>query len=235
MRAPGLCAFVTSPTYSDRILGASETRKVPNRCTIVLTGNNITPTGDLSRRSLVCRLDANAETARGRTFRIRDLRGHVRSERAQLIVDARTIARAYAFAGRPDVAHPLESFEQWSRLVRDPLVWLGMADAVASQETETDDEVAPLQTAFAAIAAATQAQEGTFTAAQLAATLAFAPPGQTSALRDALINAGCSEPGDATKLGYWLRGNKDRVASGMKLISDKQAQRGVASWQLRGV
>lgn len=235
MRAPGLCAFVTSPTYSDRILGASETRKVPNRCTIVLTGNNITPTGDLSRRSLVCRLDANAETARGRTFRIRDLRGHVRSERAQLIVDALTIARAYAFAGRPDVAHPLESFEQWSRLVRDPLVWLGMADAVASQETETDDEVAPLQTAFAAIAAATQAQEGTFTAAQLAATLAFAPPGQTSALRDALINAGCSEPGDATKLGYWLRGNKDRVASGMKLISDKQAQRGVASWQLRGV
>jgi len=233
VRAPGLCAFVTSPTYSDRILGASETRKIPNRCTIVLTGNNITPTGDLSRRSLVCRLDANAESARGRKFRIRDLRGHVRQHRAQLIVDALTIARAYAFAGRPEVAHPLESFEQWSRLVRDPLVWLGMADAVASQETETDDEVTPLQGAFVAIAAATQAQGWTFTATQLAAMLAFAPPGQAAPLRDALINAGCSEPGDAMKLGYWLRGQKDRVASGMKLVSERGAHNNLTSWRLR--
>lgn len=230
VRAPGLCAFATSATYSDRILGASENRKVPNRCTVVLTGNNVTPVSDLARRSLVCRLDANAESARGRKFRIRDLRSHVRQQRAQLIVDVLTVVRAYAFAGRPDVAHPLESFEQWSRLVRDPLVWLGMADPVASQETETDDEVGPLQGAFVAIATATQAQGWTFTAAQLAPMIALQP-----GLREALMNGGCSEPADPKKLGYWLREQRDRVASRMKLVSEREGHRGVTGWRLRAV
>lgn len=228
VRAPGLCAFATSVTYSDRILGASEHRKVPNRCTVVLTGNNITPVSDLARRSLVCRLDVNAESARGRRFRIRDLRAHVRERRAQLIVDLLTIVRAYAFAGCPAVAHPLESFEQWSRLVRDPLVWLGIADPVASQETETDDEVAPLQVAFVAIAAATHAQGCTFTSSGLAPMTAFQP-----GLREALVNAGCSEPNDVTKLGYWLRDCKDKVAAGWKLVKNRGAHGGVANWQLQ--
>jgi len=232
IRAPGLCVFATSGTYSDRILGVSETRKVPNRCTVVLTGNNITPVSDLARRSLVCRLDANAESARGRKFRISDLRGHVRGQRAQLIVDVHTIVRAYACAGRPDVAHPLESFEGWSRLVRDPLVWLGQADPVASQETETDDELGPLQGAFEAIAAATLGQGHAFTAAQLAGMTALQPP---AGLRDVLINAGCSEPADGKKLGYWLREQKDRVACGMKLVTQRGTHNSVAQWRLRQV
>ena len=82
----------------------------------------------------------NAEPARGRRFSP-DLKAHVREHRARFIVDVFTIVRAYAFAGRPPVARPLESFESWSRLARDPLVWLGLPDAVGSQATETEDEV----------------------------------------------------------------------------------------------
>jgi hypothetical protein len=240
VRAPGLCNFVTSATVGDRVLGVSETRKVPNRCTVVLTGNNITPAGDMARRSLPCRLDVNAETARGRKFRIKDLKGYVRQVRPQLIVDVLTIVRGYAFAGRPEVASPLESFEHWSTLVRDPLVWLGMADPVTSQETETDDEVAPLKDAFTAIAAATQQQGYKFTAGSLASlTIPQGPTataGKTaSALKDALASAGCAEPGEAKKLGYWLREHKDRVAAGWKLMSDKTVHGGAAGWRLQGV
>lgn len=229
VRAPGLCNFATSATVGDRILGLSENRKVPNRCTVVMTGNNVVPAGDMSRRSIVCRLDANAESARGRKFRIGDLRGHVRGQRAQLIVDAITVVRAYAFAGRPEVAHPLESFEDWSRLVRDPLVWLGMADAVKSQDTETDDELAPLQEAFMVIATATQSTAGAFTAAQLSPVLCLQP-----GTRDVLVNAGCAEPGDARKLGDWLRANKGRVAAGWKLQRDEgKAHRSATRWRMR--
>lgn len=226
VRAPGLCNFATSATVADRILGASENRKVPNRCIVVMTGNNITPVSDMARRSLVCRLDVNAESARGREFRIHDLPRYVRERRAQLIVDVLTVVRAYAFAGRPKVARALESFEEWSRLVRDPLMWLGLADPVASQETQTDDELAPLQGAFAAIAAVTQLQGFAFTTAQLACNL-------QPTLREALMNAGCSEPNDAKKLGYWLREQKDRVAAGWKLVSERSSHRGLASWRLR--
>jgi hypothetical protein len=237
VRAPGLCGFATSANYSDRVLGASENRKIPNRCTVTLTGNNITPMSDMARRSAPCRLDVNAESARGRTFRIADLKAYVLERRAQFIVDVLTIVRAYAFAGRPPVARPLESFEQWSRLARDPLMWLGMADAVKAQESETDDELSPLQGAFAAIAGATYGQEYRFTSAQLAMlTIPQAPTvigAQTAnALRDALINAGCTEPADAKKLGYWLREQRDRVAGGWKLISERTPAN-TAGWQLR--
>jgi hypothetical protein len=235
VRAPVLCAFATSATYTDRILGVSEQRKIPNRCSVSLTGNNITPVGDMARRSIVTRLDVNAESARGRRFRIKDLRGHVLERRAQLIVDALTIVRAYALAGHPEVAHPLESFERWSRVVRDPLVWLGMADPVTSQATETEDEVVPLQGAFEAIAAVTQTLGHMFTAAQLATlTVGFGGNGGPT-LRDALIAADCAEPADATKLGYWLRENKDRVAGGWKLERRNTAHGGVANWRLRAV
>jgi putative DNA primase/helicase len=229
VRAPGLCVFVTSAAYADRILGASENRKVPNRCTVVLTGNNITPVSDMARRSLVVRLDANAESARGRQFRIADLKSHVRQHRAQLIVDALTIVRAYALAGWPKVAHPLESFEQWSRIARDPLVWLGMADPVASQVTETDDEVEPLRAAFLALAEVTQQFGLAFKSAQIADVARNRP-----ALREALSDAGCSEPADPKKVSYWLREQKDRVAAGWKLTSDG-ATGGVARWKLKAI
>jgi hypothetical protein len=237
VRAAVLCGFVTAPDYGDRILGVSEIRKIPNRCTVSMTGNNITPTGDLARRSIVSRLDVNAESARGRKFRIKDLRSYVREHRAQYIVDVLTIARAYAFAGYPEVAHPLESFEQWSRVVRDPIVWLGAADPVKSQETETENEVEPLQDAFASIAVATQHLGHKFTAAQLAPLTIASPPvlvraqGEpTVSLRDALISAGCMEPADSTKLGYWLREHKDRVSGGWKLA--RLTARNGAAWGL---
>lgn len=226
VEAPVLCAFSTSPTWADRILGASERRAIPNRATVSVTGNNITPVADMARRALVVRLDVNAESARGRKFRIKDLRTHVLQNRAQLIVDVFTIVRAYAFSGYPEVAHPLESFEQWSRIARDPLVALGMVDPVATQATETEDDVSALQAAFGAIADATRQLDHRFTSAQLAQlTMGFGGQGGT-ALRDALTLAGCKEPSNTTELGVWLRGHRDRVAGKRKLT------RRTAGWEL---
>jgi hypothetical protein len=227
IRSPHLCGFVTEPSWSDRVLGISEMRKIPNRSTVAMTGNNITPAGDMSRRSLVIRLDSNMESARGRKFRIKDLVAHVRALRPQLIVDALTIVRAYGLAGRPVDALPLESFVKWSEVVRDPLMWLGMPDAVASQVGETEDEAAPLRAAFEAIAAAVAHLGHPFTAGELA-DLMVLPAFPT--LRPALIDADCAEPADPTKLGYWLRDRRDRVGGMLKLV-----RYGAKQWQLKPV
>jgi putative DNA primase/helicase len=233
-----LCAFATSLNYSDRVLGASKRATVPNLCTVVLTGNNITPAGDLPRRSLVCRLVIDSETSGGRTFEIADLMGHVQAHRAELIADAMTIVRAYKLAGRPYVGLlPLPSFEKWSSLIRDALVWLGMADPASTQVTEGDDGVMPLRAAFEAIAAATKAQE--FTAAQLAplvipvaATVFGGTQATGSTLFDALVAAGCKEPTDSGALGYWLRAHKDSVAGEWKLMKGALRHSAV-TWRLR--
>jgi len=222
-----LCQFATSEIHADRVLGASSRRQLPNRCTVTMTGNNITPVGDTARRAIVIRLEVKAESARGRNFRISDLRGYVRERRAQYIIDVLTIVRAYALAGYPKVAHPLESFEVWSRIVRDPLVWLGMADPVLTQATETDDGVEPLRDAFRAIATLTEGVGRAFTSAQLAPMVAL-----SSDARPKLMEAGCIEPTESKQLGYWLRSRKGRVAGGWHLTQPREALGGVGRWQL---
>jgi hypothetical protein len=228
-----LARFVTSPTYADRILGRSENKTFPNRTTVSITGNNISGVGDMARRALVAELDADAESALGRPFTIKDLPAYILEHRAQLVVDVLTIIRAYHVAGRPNSKRPTESFEQWSQLIRDPLIWLGMVDPIETQETGTDDTLAPLKAAFAAMAEATAGSGRTFTATQLAGIVtapSFGP--NVGALRAILLEAKCSEPADPVKLGYWLRGFKGRVAGDWKLIQSKTAHGGGACWQL---
>ncbi len=56
------------------------------------------------------------------------------NERLQLIMDALTIMRAYVVARRPDMGLPaFPPFAGWSRVVRDPLVWLGLPDPVSAR------------------------------------------------------------------------------------------------------
>lgn len=228
VRSPILCGFITASTYSDRKLGSSESRQLPNRVLVTLTGNNVTPSGDLPRRALVCRLDADAETPRGREFKIPNLAAHVAELRPQLLVDALTIIRAYLEAGAPKVdARPLESFEAWSLLARDPLMWLDMADPVGSQAVETDDEIAPLRAAFDAIAENFRTGAGEFTARQLAA--ACNGFGEAISLRSTIEAAGCSDATCHVKIGYWLRANRGRVA-GQRKLTNRAGHAGVAFW-----
>ncbi len=45
-----------------------------------------------------------------------------------------TILLAFKAAGSPRQSNPLGSFEDWSLLVRDALIWLGCADPVGTME-----------------------------------------------------------------------------------------------------
>jgi hypothetical protein len=226
IRSAILCGFTTAASYADRRLGTSDSRGLPNRVVVTITGNNITPCGDLARRSLVCRLDVNAESARGRQFQIPDLMTYVMQRRPTLLTAALTIVRGYIAAGCPHVAKPLESFEAWSRLCRDPLIWLGMADAVESQATETDDEVDALRAAFTALAAVFNGKE--FMSRDVCAAVGSA----AMEMRATLSAAGCSDADDSAKVGYWLRANRDKVAAGHKLVVRPPSE-GTTKWRLR--
>jgi putative DNA primase/helicase len=227
VRSPHLCGFLTADVYSDRKLGVSEVPALPNRSVVFITGNNITPAGDLARRSIVIRLDADTDRLRDRRFRIADLRGHVAASRPMLLVAALTIVRAYLTAGQSVKSVPLPSFERWSKYARDPLLWLGMVDPVATQADETDDEAAPLADAFRRIAESAGIGEREFIASELASVCMFSPE-----LLTAIEAAGCSNPSDAKHVGYWLRDKRDRIAGGWKLERVRTAN-GVATWRFR--
>jgi len=231
VRSPTLCGFLTADKYGDRKLGASEVASIPNRSVVSVTGNNLTPTGDLARRSLVIRLDADIATLRERRFLIPDLRGYVGEHRPVLLVAALTIICAYNASTEAIGKPPLPSFEQWSSLVRDPLLWLGMADPVATQDEETDDETAPLGEAFQRIEEALGEQE--FTASNLAEMCATLLDGDP--LSAAIEAAGCSADTEPKQVGYWLREMRDRIASGFKLMQGAQARGSGKKWKLRKI
>jgi len=98
---------------------------VPNAATYFATGNNLTFVGDVTRRGIRGRLDAGVERPELREFTTEDPVETVKRERPKYVSVCLTILRAYIVAGAPGQTRPLGSFEEWSRLVRDALVWLG--------------------------------------------------------------------------------------------------------------
>ncbi len=125
---PDLCRALTAPTIMGRVLGVSEMVTLSTRTLIMFTGNNLQIAGDMTRRTIVCRLDAGAEHPEDRSFDFDPVK-YVEDRRSQLVADALIVLRAYCTAGRPEGAKlaTFNSFEDWN-LVRGALVWLGEAD-----------------------------------------------------------------------------------------------------------
>ena len=94
----------------------------------IATGNNLVVAGDLTTRIVPCNLDPQVERPEEREFQ-RNLYDWIPANRPALIQAGLTVLRAYIVAGKPK--QPIKNFarfEDWSRLVRSALVWLGSVD-----------------------------------------------------------------------------------------------------------
>lgn len=118
-----LASCMTSPTYTDRILGKSDSTTVPNRMLLVLTGNNIQLQGEMPRRVLISRIDPETERPFAREFRL-DPFAHCRAHRQSMIEAALTLIRAYLTHGcKQNISGKLASFEEWDAWVRRTVIF----------------------------------------------------------------------------------------------------------------
>jgi hypothetical protein len=134
-----LCQVTERPTVKTRILGKSETPECEWRGSIYATGNNITFIGDMTRRGLVCNVDAGVEQPELRHFEF-DPIADVLADRGKYLAAALTIVRAFLVSGEKVECDPLGSYGGWSRFVREPLLWLGEPDPVASMKQLRADD-----------------------------------------------------------------------------------------------
>jgi hypothetical protein len=96
----------------------------------------------------------------------------VPEHRGELVAAALTIVRAYLAAGEPKVDVPnFARFEDWSRLVRKPLVWLGMPDPCLTRRAIEERD--PVREKLTALLSAWRAVFAT-TAATVAEAIAAA-------------------------------------------------------------
>lgn len=128
-----LCSAITESYLTGRVLGLSQMRTVATRSLILSSGNNVDPVADMVRRAVTITLDPGLETPATRRFEKNPLQQVLRN-RAKYVSLALTIVRAFIDAGCPKQTGlaPLTSFDDWTKWVRSPLVWLGMADPAAS-------------------------------------------------------------------------------------------------------
>jgi len=137
-----LAQAVERPVITVRRLGKSESVTTRATCTWYVTGVSPTFGADLCRRTVVCRLAArDGQTRKYRRDPLREITGDP-AVRGRYVRDVLIIAAAYLRHGTPGLSElePLLSYDDWTRLVRGPLTWLGMADPVEStRRLEQDD------------------------------------------------------------------------------------------------
>ncbi len=237
-----LCQILTQTTVRPRILGKSETPELPTNVLVTATGNNLVLGGDMTRRGLLCRLDAGVERPELRTFDFEPIE-RAKAERGRLVVAALTVLRAYHHAGRPAQVSPLGSFEDWSRTVRDALIWLGCADPVDTMENARalDPKMERLRAVMVTWKEVIGSERVTLSevvqrASEKATSSHFDQNGKAPFLhpdfRDALLAVGGAGGFiDPVKLGTWLGRSKNRVLDGDHFEADGN-HKGTSSWRL---
>jgi bifunctional DNA primase/polymerase-like protein len=224
-----LCSMLTQEVVQARILGLSERVVLPSTAFVEATGNNLVIAGDMTRRSVLCRMDAGCERPDEREFSF-DCQEELMAARPEFVVAGLTALRAYVLAKKKPKLRPMGSFEDWD-WIRGTLVWLDYADPADTRAEITandpkKNELIEVMDAWDAVYAdrsvsvAEIDNDGTNGPIASAATR----------LHHLLLEATGKREWSGKSVGWWLRNRKDRVVAGRCFKC--REERGQQSWQL---
>jgi hypothetical protein len=245
--SPALDSALTATTLKGRILGSTASKETPMRMVFFATGNNLRYRGDLARRVVPIALDPQMERPEDRAgWKYPDLLDWIGQERAHLLVAALTIVKAYFVAGCPpqDVP-PLGSFEGWSRIIREALIWVGAPDPCTGRvdiEAESDSDFEALETLLHAWQVCYP--DDPVTLHQVGQDMALAgegggPPTKWDDLREALGGFDRRyEPGKSLnmkEIGKAFTSFQGRVIKGKRLVRAGKTRTNKVQWVLKMV
>lgn len=226
LQSDALCTAITEATFTDRLLGQSRTVTVETNTLFAATGNNLQLAGDLSARAILCQLDPEVERPEQREFGV-NLHEWVPAHRGELAAAALTIIRAYLAAGEPRPPAPnFARFEDWQRLCRFPLIWLGLADPCETRDSI--EEADPVRENLRALLAAWHGQFGDGRAMIKAAIDAGTKSPELQSAMEAV--AGERSGINARRLGRFIMKHERRFEAGLRFLKDGR-RAGVAYWR----
>lgn len=238
-----LDSAITAGAVHDRLLSKNEMAKVPLRAVWFASGNNVRLFGDMARRTCHVRLVTDLENPEERPdVKEQHLLDHVRKERGRYLTAALTILRGWFAAGRP--LQPLPnwgSFEAWSGIIRQAVVWAGLTDPYATRKGLLGHSD-PVAAAFKVLVANWNNVDPSgsgLTAAKLLDYLKTPTDDQDArdALKDAVLEL-C--PGKGTEMpstkmvGKRFTSLKGRVANGLRL-NGEPGRGGIVVWTVKPV
>jgi hypothetical protein len=223
-----LRTLATSEIMSGRLLGQSREIKASTRTLVIITGNNVTPSADSTRRILEIRLNPRCESPSKRVFDFDPIQ-IIDKNRLQLIRSALTIQSAYLHAGKPSFDVPaVGSFPDWHAWCRLPVLWLTQVDPALRILQSLDFD--PKKAELAALLEEWHKEYG-----NTQETVANAMK-RSSLLQIFRATVPCRPGTDPTALaiGKWFGKNKDRIAGGFQLVQGRLIN-GSQKWEVRKV
>ena len=229
-----LCTALTSEHLSGRILGVSKTATVSTRTLFLSSGNNVGPVQDMTRRCITIRMDPGCEIPAARSFRRPELVREVLRDRGRYVAAALTVVRAWIVAGRSNTeCKSMAGYGEWSDLCRQPLLWLGLADATESVfEAMAED---PDRETLGRLLTTWQSAFGR-TAAMVRDAVRISAFGDEHAeLREVLRDI-ADERGEINRrrLGWWIRRHAGRIVDGRRFVR-ASGNRSAEAWHVESV
>ena len=157
------------------------------------------------------------ESPENRTFSRPQLPEFLKNNRRELVISALTILRAYHVAGRPSQNIPAwGGFDDWSARIREPLVWLGLADPCNIREFVLADDPEREESTAVSRGIVRCVRNGEFTAKDVVNRCGLDVDLKGSIMT---VAAGHKQPQeiDSRRLGGWLRRVRDRIFGGLRL------------------
>lgn len=237
--------LLTRAVYNGRILGSTNDVPMVNDRLWVLTGNNLTPGGDLDRRSLWVDIDPRCPNPELRTeFKIPNLKSYVIEHRGAILAALLTWLAAWDARGRPQPTAAATDFGRWIAVVRGVLTVAkvpGTFDDESSQDRRANPDTVELEEFYTAVREVVGNR--TFTVNGLLARVKFHD--QAGEITPAIRLGECL-PGDvgekvaragrvsagSRSLGKWFGNHKGQWYAGLVVLPTGEKGRDGAEWRV---
>lgn len=244
LKSSTLAGLLTQAGESqDRALGSNDRMiTYTNDRVWVVTGNNLSLSGDLVRRTITVLIDPNMANPETRTdFAIQDLPRWVREHRNEILWSLLVLIRAWVAAGMPlEDRKQSDGFTHWQKVVGGILTTVGIPgafDAQSGQRAAAGGDDEGLATLLETLAARFGDRE--WTGAE-----ALAPEDNGAFMIESrdwlpgvvLEKLARSEPSGRKAFGWWLRNRIGRWVPGSEggalVLRHAGTRKNVALWQI---
>lgn len=130
-----LAAALTALIWEDRMLGQTLMIRLPVRCTWVATGNNLSFSDEIARRTVWIRLDAKMERPwQRKNFRHPKLESWVGKHRSEVLTALMVLVKRWVAEGKPEGKATLGSYDEWASIVGGILTAVGIEGFLSNAE-----------------------------------------------------------------------------------------------------
>jgi hypothetical protein len=130
-------AFVTGPTWKDRLLGSNESIEGSNNVTVFVTANGLTVTPDWRRRSLFVELHLSQERAEDKVFRHPLSVPFLLSIRSEILAACWALVKNWDTKRRPEPSRSHSAFPTWAKIIGGIVESAGFDCPLATGEVST--------------------------------------------------------------------------------------------------